>query len=173
MTLVIRALDESADRTEFDCGVPILNEWLRRQAGQAQRKRLSSVWIAATPDAPRRVCGYYSLAPWQIAFDDCPEPLRKRLPAYPVHVSLVARLAVDRGHQGKGLGGVLLADAMKRAWQAGKAVPVQAVVVHAKDAHAAAFYRAHGCIPFPHEPHHLYLPMPSMERLFSTERDQK
>jgi GNAT superfamily N-acetyltransferase len=166
MTVAIRVLDAQADRANFDCGVPLLNEWLQHQAGQAQRKRLASVWIAVSPAQPNRVLGYYSLAPWQIAFEGCPESLRKRLPRYPVHVSLIARLAVDREHQGKGLGGVLLADALKRTWLASEAVPVQAVLVHAKDDRAAQFYRNHGFIPFPHEPHHLYLPMQSVSRLF-------
>jgi GNAT superfamily N-acetyltransferase len=77
----------------------------------------------------------------------------------------MARLAVDKGLQGKGLGGVLLADAMKRVWTASEAVPVQAVVVRAKDDRASRFYRSHGFIPFPHEPLHLYLPMKTVSRL--------
>ncbi len=168
MRIVIRSLDGRADRTGFRSGVPALDEWLERQAGQAQQKRLASVWIASPPDQPELVLGFYSLAPWQIAFEDCPGELRKRLPRYPIQVSLIARLAVAIGHQGKGLGGILLLDGLKRAWIAGETLPVQAVLVHAKDDRAAEFYRRYGFKPFPNRPLHLYLPMGTVEALFTS-----
>ena len=168
MRIDIRPLDERAGRSGFDSGAASLDEWLERQAGQAQRKRLASVWVASPPDDPTRVLGYYCLAPWQIAFEDCPDALRKRLPRYPIHVTLLARLAVATSVQGQGLGGVLIADALKRTWKASENVPVQGVVVHAMDDRAAAFYRHHGFLAFPNESLHLFLPMKSVAALFST-----
>ena len=167
MTIDVRPLDERADRANFSCGVGSLDEWLERQAGQAVRRRLASVWVAFPRDDLARVLGYYSLAPWQIAFENCPDALRKRLPRYPLHVTLIARLAVASSAQGEGLGGVLLTDALKRAWSASEIVPVQGVIVHAKDDRAAAFYRHHGFLDFPEEALHLFLPMKSIAALFS------
>jgi GNAT superfamily N-acetyltransferase len=168
MKIEIRSLDDRADRNDFDSGAPALDEWLERQAGQAQRKRLATVWIASPPDDPARILGYYSLAPWQIAFEECPDALRKRLPRYPIHVTLLARLAIATSAQGRGLGGVLLTDALKRTWQASKTVPVQGVIVHAMDDRAATFYRHHGFLTFPKDALHLFLPMGSVAALFST-----
>jgi len=166
MKLTLRALDPEVQLADFNCGVPALDQWLRRQARQAQRKRLASVWIAFPAEEPDGMVGYYSLAPWQVAFEDCPEVLRERLPRYPLHVTLIARLAVASAHQRQGIGGMLLADALKRAWQADRTVPVQAVIVHAKDERAVDFYRNHGFLSFPQQPLHLFLPMRSIASMF-------
>ena len=56
--ILVRRLDGQARRDLFDCGEPALDDWLRRQAGQAESKRLASVWIAFTEDEPSRVLGY-------------------------------------------------------------------------------------------------------------------
>jgi len=159
LKLVVRALDDTANREAFNCGVDALDDWLLRQAGQAQRKRLASVWIATPESQPQAIAGYYSLAPLQISFLEAPPSLRKRLPRYPVAVSLIARLAVDRRRQRRGLGEALVVDALARSLAASRAVPTQAVVVHAKDDAAAAYYRRFGFMPFPTNPLQLYLPM--------------
>ena len=162
MNLRIRTLDERADRAGFGCGSDPLDAWFHRQAGQSQRKRLASVWIATTGAEPRVVVGYYSLAPWQVAFEQAPPELTRRLPKYPLAATLLARLAIDRRWQGQGMGGVLLADALRRAYAASKIIPMQLLVVHAKDENAAAFYAKHGLRPFPKAPLHLFLPMASI-----------
>lgn len=165
MKLVVRRLDAHADRDRFDCGVAPLDEWLKRQAGQAERKRLASVWIATTPDDSASIVGYYSLAPWQIAFEECPPAVSKKLPRYPVAVTLVARLAVARAAQGRGVGAELLVDAVFRAHSASETVPVQAVVVHAKDETAANWYKRHGFVSFSDRPLHLFLTMETIGAL--------
>lgn len=165
MNLAVRRLGEDVDRDRFDCGVAALNDWLRHQGGQAERKRLASVWVATVPEEPRSIVGYYSLAPWQIAFEECPSALRRKLPRYPVAVTLLARLAVDRAVQGRGIGAEILVDALFRAHTASETVPVRAVVVHAKDAAAAAWYQRHGFIPFADRPLHLFLPMETIGAL--------
>ncbi len=109
--------------------------------------------------------GYYSLAPWQIAFEQCPAALRRKLPRYPLAVTLLARLAIARPGQGQGLGGELLVDALFQSLRASRTVPVQAVVVHAKDERAARWYSGYGFTAFPERPLHLYLPIATIENL--------
>jgi GNAT superfamily N-acetyltransferase len=162
VNLRIRALDERVDRAGFSSGSDPLDAWFHRQAGQSQRKRLASVWIATTDPEPGVVVGYYSLAPWQIAFEEAPPDLTRRLPKYPLAATLLARLAIDRRWQGQGIGGVLLADALRRAHVASKIVPVQLFVVHAKDEKAAAFYATHGFRRFPRTPLDLFMPIASI-----------
>ena len=167
ISVSIRALDDTADRGRFTCGVEALDGWLRRQAGQAQRRRLASVWVASPKTRPETLLGYYSLAPWQVAFEECAEKLRRGLPRYPVPVTLIARLAVAASEQGKGLGGILLVDALRRAHSASESVPVHAVLVHAKDESAAGFYGHYGFLPFPRQRFWLYLPMGSVNALIA------
>lgn len=162
MKLVVRTLDDAADRGAFACGVDALDDWLTHHAGQAQRKRLASVWVATPEDRPAEIVGYYSLAPMQIAFEDAPASLRKKLPRYPISVALIARLAIDRRWQRRGFGGVLVFDALARSLRASEAVPTQAVVVHAKDEAAAAYYEHFGFRRFLTRPLHLFLPMASV-----------
>ena len=162
MNLRIRALDERAGRTGFRSGSDPLDGWFHRQAGQSQRKRLASVWIATTDAEPAVVVGYYSLAPWRIVFEEAPPELTRRLPKYPLAATLLARLAIDRRWQGRGIGGVVLADALRRAHVVSEIVPVHLFVVHAKDRKAAAFYAQHGFRPFPRMPLHLFMPVASI-----------
>jgi len=68
---------------------------------------------------------------------------------------LLARLALDKTLHGRGLGGVLLADALRKAVDAGLRVGVRFVVVNAIDDSATGFYRAHGFKPIPDDPHRL------------------
>jgi len=159
VNLRIRALDERANRIAFSSGSDPLDEWFHRQAGQSQRRRLASVWIATPAAEPTVVVGYYSLAPWQIAFEEAPREVTRRLPKYPLAATLLARLAIDRRWQGQGMGGVLLADALRRARLASEIVPVQLFVVHAKDTKASAFYVQHGLRPFPRTTRHLFMPV--------------
>ena len=85
--------------------------------------------------------------------------MAKGLGQCPVPIILLARLAVDRSEQGKGLGGALLKDAILCAAQAADLVGCRAVLVHAKDQSAQAFYRRFGFEPSPVDEFHLYLLM--------------
>jgi GNAT superfamily N-acetyltransferase len=106
-----------------------------------------------------RVAGYYTLAAGSVRRDDTPPRVAKGLGNYPVPVILLARLAVDRTEQGKGLGAALLKDAILRAAQAADIVGCRALLVHAKDQAAQAFYRRFGFESSPVDELHLYLLM--------------
>jgi GNAT superfamily N-acetyltransferase len=72
---------------------------------------------------------------------------------------LPARLGSDRSVQGTGLGGDLLRDALTRCAAAADDIGGRAVLVHAKDTKAAAFYQRHGFVPLEQNPNHLYVLM--------------
>lgn len=162
MNLILEALADSHDRQRFSCAVDALDRWFHDQAGQSHRKRRTTVWVATAPTAPTIPVGYYCLAPFHLTFDQAPEALRKKLPKDPLYVALIARLAVATAVRGQGVGGQLLIDAVKRAHRASLQVPTHGVVVHAKDASAAAFYRHYGFLPFADDALHLYLPMATL-----------
>jgi predicted N-acetyltransferase YhbS len=88
--------------------------------------------------------------------DDAPAKLVRGLPAYPVGMVLLARLAVDASEQGAGLGGLLLSEALRKAVDAGEAAAARLVVVDAVDDDAVAFYRHHGFIVAPGHDYRLY-----------------
>lgn len=89
-----------------------------------------------------KVVAYYALAGGGLAHDGAPGSLRRNAPD-PIPVTILARLAVDRAEQGRGLARSLLADAMKRSAHAAMTVASRALIVHALDADAERFYAKH------------------------------
>tara|TARA_R110002124_G_C8799937_1_gene502332 strand:+ start:442 stop:933 length:492 start_codon:yes stop_codon:yes gene_type:complete len=129
----------------FDSGAPALDDWLRRRALKNERNGASRTYVVCEGD---RVAGYYCLATGAVTHVAAPGPLRRNMPE-PIPVMLLGRLAVDRGWQGQGVGRGLLKDALLRTLRAARIAGIRALLVHAIDAEAAAFYRHHGFSPSP------------------------
>lgn len=158
----IETLGKEHEREEFDCGVPELDAYIRQQAGQDSRRNLAAVFVL-TPNG-RTVVGYYTLSAHSLNAKDLPEKLGKRLPRFPIPVTLLGRMAVSRNHQGQRLGEYLLTDALERAWRSSRQIASWAVVVDAK-AGAREFYLKYGFQPLPASPVRLILPMRTIEEM--------
>lgn len=98
--------------------------------------------------------GYNTLVFGQVTFEDAPERWVKGLPRHPVPIMLLARLAIARDMQGRGLGAGLLKDALGRTLQAAEIAGLRAFAVHAKDDEARAFYERFDFIASPADPFH-------------------
>lgn len=169
-TVTVEPLGAHHDRAGFSCGVPALDEYLKRQAGQDQQRKVAACHVAVnsaaagTPD-PTRVLGYYTLSNYGLGLGELPADVTRRLPKYPVvPAALLGRLAVASESQGAGLGDFLLADALKRTLRVATEIAIYAVVVDAIDPAAAAFYRRYGFDVFPGEPLRLFLPLATVAR---------
>jgi GNAT superfamily N-acetyltransferase len=147
-------LARSHDRNLFDCGVPELNEYLRRYAYQNQKKNAARTYAATRGN---RVVGYYTLVYGSVACDEAPPSVKAGLARYPIPVILLARLAVDLTEKGRGLGAGLLKDALLRTLQAAEIAGLRAMLVHAKDNAAKSFYEKFGFEPSPIDAYHLFL----------------
>ena len=150
------------DRAGFSCGVPALDEYLRRFANQQCRGGVSTVFVLTDRAAPKLILGYYTLGAAQVDVADLSEPDKKKLPRYPVPCFRLGRLACRADRQGQGLGKLLLACAVDRCLEARKQVAAFALIVDAKDAAAKAFYQRYGCTPCADTPMTLYLPLGSV-----------
>jgi predicted N-acetyltransferase YhbS len=143
----VEPLARTHDLTRFDCGThPSLNDWLKRFAWTNQQNEASRTYVV---HRGQRVVGYYSIASGSVAREEAPARVAKGLAHHPVPVILLARLAVDRAEQGRGLGKALLKDALVRVATAADIVGARAVLVHAIDGAAAAFYRRFDFEPSP------------------------
>ncbi len=149
------------DRAAFDCGVPALNDYLHKYALQNQKKGAARTYVCTRG---QRIVGYYSLAFGSVRSEQAPHEISHGLGRYPIPILLLARLAIDQGEKGKGLGKGLLKDALLRAVQASHIAGLRAVLVHAKDQDAASFYRHFGFQPSPTAPLHLYLGLNDLTR---------
>ena len=124
-------------RDDFVCGSPELDRYLRERAMQDMRRRVASCFVAV--DDADGIAGFYTIAATSVALELLPAEWEKRLPRYPaVPAVLLGRLAVASAHHGKGLGGLLVADALLRAAQS--EIMAHALVVSAKDENAVRFY---------------------------------
>jgi GNAT superfamily N-acetyltransferase len=143
------------DRLEpFDCGNEMLNDWLRRQARKSEGTTARTYIVKEG----EQVAGYYCLAAGGVARTTTPRKMRHGLPD-PVPVMVLGRLAVDLTFQRRGIGSGLLRDALRRTLQVSRQAGLRAMLVHAIDDEAAAFYSAHGFIAFPPGTRTLYLPI--------------
>jgi GNAT superfamily N-acetyltransferase len=131
----------------FDCGKPALNDWLLRHARQAQGSGSAKTFVVA--DADERVAGYFSLTVGQVDTLDAPERIRKGMGQYPVPVVILARLAVSREHQGRGIGVGMLQNAIHRTLVIAEQAGVRAMLTHPIDEDTAHFYTRFGFIPSP------------------------
>jgi GNAT superfamily N-acetyltransferase len=130
----------------FDCGKLSLNDWLIRHARQAQGAGSSKTFVATDDD---RLVGYFSLTVGQIDTLDAPDRIRKGMGHYPLPVVILARLAVSKNDQGRGIGFGLLQDAIRRTVLIGEQAGVRAMLTHPLDKEAAAFYTRFGFIQSP------------------------
>lgn len=145
------------DRQRFDCGRQELNDWLRKIARQHQDKGLSKTFVAIREDAPDGIHGYYALTLAELENRHLPEAWRNKLPRRIPGVRL-GRLAVDRRCQGKGLGELLLIDALTRTRRIYTEAGGIGLFVDAIDEEAAGFYRRFGFAACPDNPLLLFLP---------------
>ncbi len=162
MGIVIAPLERRHDRALFSCGVEQLDEYLKRRASQDVRRRVARVFVA-TDEMSDRVLGFYSLSALAIDVSSLPPRQARRLPRHPIPAALIGRLAVDRMVQGRGLGRLLLADAVQRTLGVSDQIAIHALVVDAKNDAAREFYLAFGFLPFPDRPERLFLPLASIE----------
>ena len=156
MGLVVEPLGKQHDRANFDSGQAEIDDWFRHRAGQDERRNLARVFVAV--DDRLGVVGFHSLNSFTLALADLPDDIARKLPHYDaIPAALIGRLARDLRVRGQGIGGLLLADAVRRVLGAGRTLAVFAIVVDAKDARAAAFYRDFGFRPFPLHPDRHFL----------------
>lgn len=130
----------------FDCGKPVLNDWLLRHACQAQGSGSARTFIVTDAD---RVVGYFSLTVGQIDALDAPDRIRRGMGQYPIPVMILARLAVSTQDHGQGIGFGLLQDAIRRTLLVGEQAGIRAMLTHPIDEGAAKFYSRFGFIASP------------------------
>ncbi|TXM67170.1 GNAT family N-acetyltransferase [Methylobacterium sp. WL8] len=139
----------------FSCGRPVLDDWLKRQARRSEG-RFARTYVVCADGA---VVGYYCISAGTVAREDAPGRIRRNAPE-PIPVSILGRLAVDQRWAGRGLGADLLADALRRIANAADVIGIGAVLIHALDDQALAFYRRQAeFLEFPDRSRTLFLPI--------------
>jgi uncharacterized protein (DUF1778 family)/GNAT superfamily N-acetyltransferase len=153
--ITIEPLHKRHDRTGFSSGEPELDEWFQKRASQDEKRNLARVFVALEDEC---VIGFYSISSFTLTIDDLPEELARKLPRYEaLPAVLIGRLARDERVRGRGIGEVLLADAIRRILSAARSIAVFAILVDAKSDRVFSFYEAFGFRAFPNKPRRMFL----------------
>ncbi len=155
-------ISKQRDRTSFDCGEPVLNDFLRRHARQSHDKGAAKTFLAVS-DVSGAILGFYTLCPASLSYARVPEIIRNGLARHDVPVFRLGRLAVDRAVQGKGLGGQLVLAAGRRCLLAAAEVGGVAMLIDAKSKRAAEWYSSYGALPLSDTPLTLLLPLATVQ----------
>jgi hypothetical protein len=150
------------DVSDFDCGEPVLNDWLKYRA-MKNESRFSRTYVVCDGN---RVAAYFCIAAGAVERAAAPGKVRRNA-SDTIPVSVIGRLAVSRQHAGRGLGADILSDALRRIVIASQSIGIGAVLVHAKDDRAKAFYMA--CaefIEYPADSRTLFLPIETVIAAF-------
>lgn len=159
----IEKLNASHEVEAFGCGKESLDRFLQRHALVNQKASSAQTYVVCW--GGRRVVGYYSLTVGAVEHAEAPERIAKGLARHPIPVMLLARLAIDKPAQEQGLGKALLKDALLRTAQAADIAGMRAMLVHAKDEEARAWYEGFDFEPSPTDPFHLFLLMKNLRAL--------
>ena len=141
-------LADQHDIGDFRSGEASLDDWLKRRARVNQVSGASRTYVICEE---RRVIGYYALASGVVTVETAPGRFRRNMPN-PIPVAVLARLAVDRDWQGRGIGRSLFRDAARRVAHAAEAIGIRGIVVHAISEEAKNFYLALGFDASPRDP---------------------
>lgn len=138
-------LNPEHDIANFYCGIPSLDDWLKRRANQNQIRGASRTYVVTDGN---KVVGYYCIASGALAISEVPNSIRRNMPD-PVPMAILGRLAVHQEWHGHGLGAALLQNAVIRTMQASGILGIRGLLVHAISQEAKAFYEHHGFVASP------------------------
>lgn len=166
MSPLTTVLDSTHPKQEFSCGKEMLDTYLHRQAKQDIDRKLSACFVLEDTET-KLIQGYYTLANNSLPLSLVPPDLQKKLPkSYTaIPTTLLGRLAIDQRFQGKGVGKLLLIDALFRSYQASETMGSFAVIVDPLDEEAERFYFKYGFIQLP-DSGKMFLAMQTIARLF-------
>ena len=156
-------LSPNHDLSQFQCGEPTLDDWLKKRALLNEESGASRTYVVCIEN---RVIGYYALAVGAVTHADAPGRIRRNMPD-PVPVMVLGRLAVDQTEQGRAIGRGLLRDAVLRTLQAADIAGIRAILVHAISETAKQFYLKAGFIPSPVSPMTLMITLEEAARSLS------
>ena len=160
-------LNTSHNREAFTCGKGSLDNYLKKQASQDGKRGLAVVYIYPDDAEPSVIRGYYSLSNLSIPKDFAPKEIQEKMPRayHTLPCTLLGRLAIATEFKRKGLGEILLIDALLRSVEAASILGSIAVIVDPLDNEARAFYKKFHFIELTYE-NKMFLPMNTIKQIF-------
>jgi len=162
---LIEPLQSHHNRAAFCCGTESLDRYFRQQISQDVKRYFATAFVLVNRNSAR-VAGYYTLSNTSIVIGEMPTEIANKLPKYEAAPAvLLGRLAVDKNYQGKGLGIILLFDALGKCLESTSRTAAMAVVVDAKNDRARSFYERYQFIGLTDQPNKLFLTMTAIAKM--------
>jgi len=165
MALKIETLSRDHNRAAFDCGNDELNRYLRNTARQHIEKGMSRTFVLVEDSNQTEILGFFTLASCEILVEKLPRKYAKKYPARAPAAKL-ARVAVKKNLQRKGLGTQMMVNAIERILRVSEHLGIIGFFVDAKNDEARAFYEQFGFIPLPDNPLELFLPLATLRKAY-------
>lgn len=164
---------EKHDRTAFSCGIDQVDNFFRRTARKLSRADNLRVWVMT--DSGGVLIGFYAVNAHSVDYQDLPARYARTRPGHgQIPAAYISMIGVDQTVQGKGYGGDLLVDCLRRLAQASEALGLAVVMLDVLDCGDArtverrlALYKSYGFEPLPSHPLRLFLPMATVRMLFN------
>lgn len=162
---MIELLNKKHRREDFDSGKQLLNNYLKTQAGQDIKRKLTACFVLSQNGTTFQ--GYYTLSNYSIPLSSFSKQIQQKLPkSYnAIPTTLLGRLAIDKKHQGQGIGKILLIDALKRSFEIASEIDSFAVVVDPIDKEAEKFYEKNDFIKLP-DSEKMFIAIKTLQELF-------
>jgi ribosomal protein S18 acetylase RimI-like enzyme len=163
----LERLHREHSRRQFRCGEREVDDWLATKSLQNQEKRLSVTKVLL--DAAGAIAGYYTLATGQVDFAELPTEVTKRLPRRLLPVAVLAWLGISESHQHRGLGRLLLAQALSDCHEASKTFAFIAVILDCTNDAAKRFYQHWDFEELPGHPYRLFLSAKRLDAMMAVQ----
>ena len=150
----------------FSCGKELLDTYMRNQASQDIRRKLTACFVSINIETGL-IQGYYTLSNNSISLDIVPDSFKNQLPEsyHSIPTTLLGRLAVDKRFEGRGVGKMLLIDALRKSYEISRSIGSFAVVIDPIDKEAENFYTKYGFTLLP-DSRKMFLAMKTIAKLF-------
>ena len=165
----LERLAKSHPRKAFTSGQADVDGWLKTKALQHQEKHLSVTKVLI--GSSEQIGGYFTMATGQVDFGDLPDEIAKKLPRRMLPIAVLAWLGVSSRFQGKGLGRLLLAQALRDAYDASQTFAFIAIVLDCVDEAAKVFYQYFDFAELPGYPNRLFLPFATLAKMMETDNE--
>jgi len=162
----LQSISRNHSRRVFDCGHSQVNQWSQSNALQHQEKCLSATKTVIDGDGA--IAGFYTLATGQVDFGDLPTDISRKLPRRALPVAILAWLGVNLTHQRRNLGEILVAQALRDCYEAGKTFAFVAIIIDCIDDRAKSFYKRWDFLELPGNPYRLFLPAKTLTSMMTT-----
>jgi predicted N-acetyltransferase YhbS len=156
-------LDENCSVSDFDCGEPARNAWLRTRALQNQRSGDTRTYVALRGD---EVVGFHALTVGSIVRGVLPGPSRRNA-VDPVSCVLLAQLAVALHAQREGVGRELVLHAMEQAARIAEIAGCRLFAVHPARPDLVGYYERFELVSVATIPALMAMPLQKVRHILS------